>query len=115
MRNIKFRLWNGTSILKKSFKIHFDGQVEAALPYSENPYVEILMQYTGLKDRNGVEIYEGDVIVDLSHKCRWLVGLHCFGFVALNPWDKLDFVMLDDYTFEVVGNIYENPELLESE
>jgi hypothetical protein len=67
----------------------------------------ILMQYTGLKDKNGKEIYEGD-IVDVT-KCD---GIPHKLFEI--KWDKGGFYPLTLYYLEcqVIGNIYENPELL---
>lgn len=84
-----------------------------------------LMQYTGLKDKNSKEIYEGDILTDhgeeyLLYESRLYVEYSkergSFDFI-----DKFDYFGPSRYTafqinyeqFEVIGNIYENPELLE--
>ena len=82
----------------------------------------ILMQYTGCRDKNGIEIYEGDVIKDKYDKI-WLVQWYVGAFVITNKIPDSDgqtstyshFSNLSNhhFYFEVIGNIWENPELLE--
>ena len=82
----------------------------------------ILMQYTGCRDKNGIEIYEGDVIKDKYDKI-WLVQWYVGAFVITNKIPDSDgqdstysyFNNLSNhhFYFEVIGNMWENPELLE--
>ena len=88
-------------------------------------YDEIdIMQYTGLKDKNRKEIYEGDIlsikiysgdkvivegktVVEFKDGCFGVIWGHDKAFLSLNSFFKAKF--------EVIGNIYENPELLRGE
>ena len=73
---------------------------------------ETVGQYTGLKDCDGTEIYEGDIIV-CDNGFVWLVALgDSGGFIAQEPECKDNFVYCDDYYFRVIGNIHQNPELI---
>ena len=81
-----------------------------------------LMQFTGLKDRNGKEIYEGDIIkyhyfyfadgseIEKEHVCS---VKYDDSFANFDAMDKEGFAhFLGNASIEVIGNIYENPELL---
>ena len=75
----------------------------------------VLMQYTGLEDKNGVEIYEGDIIIIDGNTTDVFFNSSCACF-DVDSQDLLSyFDMYNPYDFEVevIGNIYENPELLE--
>ena len=80
----------------------------------------VLMQYTGLKDKNGVYIYEGDVLRDSESIVivkfvdgEFSVDYRTMGGKWRNYGSLFDY--LKDYEGEVIGNIHENPELLEVE
>lgn len=119
MREIKFRVWNGKKMIQATkwadILVKGDGRIFCWVDIAENSgLIELdkneyeLMQYTGLKDKNGVEIYEGDVLSDktvVSSDLDW----NCSCCNGVYGW-QFEFNSVQD--IEVIGNIYENPELL---
>ena len=135
-REIKFRAWDGQTMrdVRSIHNVHSQVNVHADLctvkddPLSNKAvisshYTEYnlklhLMQYTGLKDRNGVEIYEGDIILtsdDLRKQAvgNWKPKMRIIEWTD-NKEYKTGFNLgkAQDNKCEVIGNIYENPELL---
>lgn len=119
-REIKFRAWDGKKMLNtasdadkwtKDESWGNDWQIFFELLEEMSTYLE-LMQYTGLKDKNGVEIFEGDIFRDENGRV-WPVewSTEYAAFIVGNGADAL-FSNWIDLSTEIVGNIYENPELL---
>ena len=112
MREIKFRAWDGARITdENAVIIYCDGSTAVFDRFGDVVNKQlVLLQFTGLHDKNGKEIYEGDILKWDEKKwgcpylevCEWNYGLLNMRF---NDWK--------DHC-EVVGNIYENPELLET-
>lgn len=108
MRELKFRAWD------KAYKAMCrteNGGRENLDGWSNSPEIFEVMQYTGLKDKNAVEVFEGDilgfggmklVVKDFGWNCGECYGT--FGWIFDDKFDAEDI--------EVIGNIHENPELL---
>ena len=131
MRDIKFRNWD-----KEKKKMEYR-DFEDIMNYGwvQKAYFDdfVFMQYTGLKDKNGKEIYEGDIIRAYTfiseedsklneytiHQIKYMVDSDYPAF-DLDPFidcesNGLSYmaVDIDSCGVEVIGNIYENPKLLE--
>ncbi len=135
MREIKFRAWFEGHMYEVA-KLDFWGDPEQATCDLAGPgengegeeffdiYVgEVeLMQYTGLKDKNGKEIYEGDIVenstqtVYLGHKYEVVWNKNYAGYQLMSNGFASNIPLIQNFmSYKVIGNIYENPELLEEE
>lgn len=128
MENIKFRAWQRDKrMMCKVRDIHFLSE-QASLEEKENVintrrFKDIkLMQFTGLYDKNGKEIYEGDIIkysayLDESAEIKEGIAQVVWdkeetGYYLANDYKSNLFYLIKDLECEVIGNIYENYELL---
>ena len=103
MRTIKFRIFNKK--IKSYIDIHSSAiMIDELNNLNDNLIVE---QFTGLHDKNGKEIYEGDIVTDGVGKYKIIYDLKLAGY---QPY----CIFRDDPEnyCEVIGNIYENPELI---
>ena len=135
MREIEFESWDS---LYKIMRDHTDPQTIQAVVFSNDYGGRVkIRQYTGMKDRNGEKIYEGDIvqlvydaqqppvgpgIIEFGDFC---IGVDDWGVKHQTPCFAISWPEESDKTeasgfggrknIEVIGNIYENPELLKGE
>ena len=121
MREIKFKAWD--KVREKIWSAEEMGQDELTINPDGRGFVNvhststrlshylkhlIPLQYTGLKDKNGKEIYEGDILSvseDYNQDIKLVMEWHEDSGSWTNYGPRT--------AFEIIGNIYENPELLE--
>ena len=141
MRDVKFRAWDtrNNGFVTSPILVRNDGLVFSE--YIGGGTVQkhlVLMQYTGLKDKNGKEIYEGDVVRicvedDWNHsedklgeyydyepkviEVRFDTRFGGYGFDGeeLFGMEYTYPLLHDEFIVEIIGNIYENPELLHND
>ena len=114
MREIKFRAWDKQT--KKMDDWQYVSTYDNLTRWIEWPERKVLMQYTGLKDKNGKEVFEGDIYIYTGKfegsPPSYVGNLQSFFELKGSLEDAHGFVYGDDYSFEVIGNIWENTELL---
>jgi uncharacterized phage protein (TIGR01671 family) len=139
MREIKFRAWQ-----KNDSEYRLETEPEYYMDYdptfkvdvigagATEEYAELneglksisnLMQYTGIKDYNGKEIYEGDIVHNVTYTFNGVVFFDNGSFWVREYLSHVDEGLYDDreketrwsidLSWEIIGNIYENPDLLE--
>lgn len=127
MKEIKFRAWDKKKLqmitdTKGNYVVSNIGllkPIEDKFGLIDITQFE-LMQYTGLKDKNGKEIYEGDI---LDNPLHWSIRIeYDKGSFMVRDLDKVRYNNLicnipignfDLFDWRIIGNVYENPELLE--
>jgi uncharacterized phage protein (TIGR01671 family) len=127
MRELKFRVWDVET--KRFFKTDYNEHLSVAISVDGKTLYQnyvggdkeigkdvIIQQFTGLKDKNGVEIYEGDIVKVYSEEFE---NENFTGKVIFDEGSFLTWINKNDIRgvwsgddIEVVGNIMENPELL---
>ena len=143
MRKFKFRAWDTwqkidedmpTAMVEETHRvmIKLNGIVYNSEYGDDQPTRYKIMQFTGLKDKNGVEIYEGDIIQIYAEQVRFDGSIQEFRSSVFFNDGSFSYTHDDGYSYpldavcsesgikhegshfcEVIGNIYENPQLLE--
>lgn len=124
MRELKFRAWNKKAKHMIQTALSITDSVYFGYAGSELKMSDLVwMQFTGLHDKNGKEIWEGDVVnitqtiatYPSSGSVVWNKVVAGYEVRVINPYYKNKFVTvkLARASIEVIGNIYESPQLLE--
>ena len=131
MREIKFKAktcngkWVEGLLAHKDDKWYISNKVGQPFAFEVRP--ETICQYTGLKDKNGKEMYESDILEwqvrngsSDYYECVWLEDECSFAFNSIrdrnnyeNPVDCYDYYDTCEFCMGVIGNIFDNPDLLD--
>lgn len=138
MNQIKFRVWNGERMLYPEFfgSNAFGSKGIITIGWTNQGYIDLgvirkepyeargsctLMQFTGLLDKDGIEVYEGDILEVTSDNDgqKYITTFVCrlyYGISFHNSRLTLDMGLYDysvhSHNCKVIGNIYEHPNLL---
>ena len=123
MRNIEFRGYSERDSEWRHGSYSTDGVIHEILTlikagtlYASQVPLESIGQYTGLKDANGVKIFEGDILRHPVQEPRKVIypmneTTGFFGLESVKGWKN---TLQDTAFYKVIGNIYENPEKLQA-
>ena len=115
MRDLRFRAWNGAGMIYNDTDFKFYVRDSHAWYYNQDEEVmEVknwpVMQFTGLTDKNGKEIYEGDILRIVENK-NWFSGPDIYEAKYKNGYYEYFTGFVDS---EVIGNVHENKDLLDN-
>ena len=115
MRDIRFRAWDKQN--KNMEEVDLLGSNVLHIKNSEWENIEDfeVIQYTGLKDRKGKDIFEGDIVAEGT--INYVVAFYAGAWrlkqnIDGDTWWKSLYRYVADFRVEVIGNVYENQELL---